>query len=656
MKIKLCFLIFLSLFILLNYLIFPSNAFAAGTATIVNPLRGPQLGLEKQDLLESLKSQWQHTQESSVSATWLWQYSALEENNLVNFAKSKMKSQEHGIFLEIDKNSAEKSEVVYKGKNQWYHSDGLFLVSYDLYERRKIIDLVFTKFKDIFGYYPTSVGAWWVGSDAINYMQQKYSITAVLQCADQFDTDAYSIWGTPWSIPYLPRLDNSAVPAENYDQSSKVVVMQWATRDPNRAYGNSVKHSTFSMQDYAVKGYDLKYIEYLQDIFLQSAEDQIVFGLEGGVIPEGYQGYGNQIKQAKQLEKVGRLKIQTMKDYSRHFLTRKMPLPPTKYFLASDYQNSDQAFWYHSPYYRIGIQKQGHNISIVDLRDYINTSPEDFNFVPNTQKLLRINTHHIIDTIRFPSQQIKLAQSVSPMQIQENKESLILTVDNQEIAKLSSNQVRIKEQTFHFLNTSSHEHQILEKKIWLLSKQEELYHDFTKWGHTVLQSKKKISFLLLESYILVGLIVSVFVLIKQKNYKLALFLIIIVFSVPVIYLSKKIIMQESYKLLPYETEVIQYLQDKTKQIVYLTPSTSPEFRAVRPFLFAKPELAQQITGKQWTYIYRKKDKQLLEVDIPKNSLLIVPRYLGEDIYNHEENDLNIQKVLDNGQIAIYTKN
>ena len=224
---------FFPLFIIATFFLFgfstpaaASSKLQAPSVSVINEIRGPQLGLEESDILKSLQGQWEVTGEIGVPATWLWQYSALEDKTLTSFAKKEMKDQEFGIFLEIDRNFADKSGVRYRGAGPWYFSDGLFLVSYEQYDRRKLIDNVFTKFKQEFGYYPKTVGAWWVGAESIKYMQEKYGVIAVLQCADQFNTDKYSIWGTPWSIPYLPASRNSAIPANNYsDRISDVVIL-----------------------------------------------------------------------------------------------------------------------------------------------------------------------------------------------------------------------------------------------------------------------------------------------------------------------------------------------------------------------------------------------------------------------------------------------
>ncbi len=643
------------IFVFLFLLTHPSKAVASGTITIVNPLRGPQLGLENQDLVASLKSQWQYTKDASVSATWLWQYSALENNQMTNLAKAEMQNQEHGIFLEIDKNTAQKSEVQYRGKNQWYHSDGLLLVSYDLYERHKIIDTTFNKFKSVFGYYPTSVGAWWVGAEPIEYMKQKYGITAVLQCSDQFNTDAYSIWGTPWSIPYLSRPDNATVPAKDYESSSKAVVMQWAPRDPNRAYGDSVTHSTFSMQDYATKGYDLRYIQYLQDIFLKKAGDQLVFGLEGGIIPEGYRDYGKQVAQTKGWEKEGRLQLRTMKEYATQFLNAKQILPPTAYFISKDYENNNQTIWYNSSFYRAGIQRRGDKVYLFDVRDYKNTSSEDFNVIPNTQKSLRINTKAVVDSVRFPQQEKQIAQDTGILRIEE--EGIYVTVfDGQKnLVTFAPKQLFVNDEEFPFDYKENHTLQLqYTQQAQVLLKIEKISKEFKAWKESVSKSKRNIVINLWYGFILLGLLTTTVVLFKTGNKKLATLIPLLVIIIPSMWLYQQLKDPENSILTSYEIEALTKLRNSHKKVIYLAPNQTVEYRARTPFIYAKSYLAEKLSKTKWQYYTRKKD-QPMTLNIDHNAIILVPRYLGQELYSNEIGTLNVKKTFDNAQIELYEK-
>ncbi len=643
---------------LIFFWVFPGNSLAAElpTVTIVNPIRGPQLGLEKQDLVASLKSQWQNTRDASASATWLWQFSALENEAMMQIAKQEMISQEHGVFLEIDRNTAEKSGLGYKGRNQWYHSDGLLLVSYDPGERRKIIDTTFTKFKQVFGYYPSSVGAWWVGAEAIGYMKQKYGVNAVLQCADQFATDAYSIWGTPWSIPYLSRHDNAAVPAAKSDDGSGAVVMQWAPRDPNRAYGDSVTHSTYSMQDLSTKSYDLRYVEYLQNIFLKKSGDQVVFGLEGGLMPEGYQSYGEQVRQTKTWETQNKLKIQTMQQYAEDFLGSGKVLPPTSYFLAKDYENNNQAFWYNSPQYRLGLQKVGKKIHLIDVRNYSNTFEEDFNVVPNVEKLLRIETRSIIDSVRFPDHKRDIAESELPLELESQEGTLLLRTGSQVIGKLTENSATVGGVGYTFLlDQSKNEIESLRKEAWWLMKQADWEHDYGQWKEMILTNKKAATKLVLILYLAAGVLTTIIVLSHQNNTRLATLIFLVSVMIPTWQVYAYVMKPINVILTEYESQALRAAVNTEKNIAYLEPEPGLDFRGTRPFLYDKPALAEKLTKRKWTY-QRRNEGTPLDMSLPNNTVLIVPRYTGQDLYQEELPKFGLRKIYDNAQIVLYTNN
>lgn len=474
---------FLAVFIFFFIIIFPppqaalanDDASKLPAITVINPLRGHQLGLENADLLESLKGQWEVTRNAGIDAAWLWQYSALEEREMIQFAKSTMKNQEFGIFLEIDRNLAEKSGTEYKGKGPWYFSDGLFLTSYDKFEREKQIDTVFAKFKETFGYYPKTVGAWWVGADSIEYMRKKYGVLAVLQCADQFDTDGYSLWGTPWSIPYIPSKNNAAIPAQNLqDAKDNVVILQWATRDPLKGYGPAVVNSTFSVQDYWLKQYDTSYYEFLSNVFLKKPYDQTVIGLEGGLPPESYRGiYQDQLKTAKKWDDDGKVTVELAGHFAEHFLEREEVLPSTNFFLTKDYKSDDQSFWYHSQHFRVGIEKIKDKIYLIDLRDYANSNSEDFNTLPNTEPLLRIETKSIIDSVRNPEEKVLLGTTDNLLSIKENTDSITLVAGSNHIAELSENKAAFftkdYQKTFEFSNKNDNSYSVLIFVILLTS-------------------------------------------------------------------------------------------------------------------------------------------------------------------------------------------
>src|SRR6185369_12714069 len=445
-----------------------ASSLSRPTITVINAVRGPELGLEKADLLASLQSQWQVTKDASVPATWLWQYSAMEDEKLVNFAKSNMQSnchaefisasskilkqvqddgvcdQEFGIFLEIDRNLAQKSDVIYRGHGPWYFSDGLLLISYDAGERKKIIDTVFSQFKKTFGYYPKSVGGWWVGAQSLEYMHKKYGVIASLQVADQYDLDVYSVWGQPWSIPYLASQESAAAPAASFSESLGVVIMQWAPRDPTDGYGNTPAHSTYSMQDYPLKKYDSTYASYLMNVFLKNPYDQVVVGLESGFPPASYTDqYKTHLLKARALQKQNKVTVETAGNFAEKFLERKQVFGGTAYFLTKAYGSEDQSFWFNGENYRAGIKKEGKNVYLVDVRDYAKHSSEEFYQLPNTQGYLRINAPAVIDSARFPQQKILIGRTNGDLRVKKENDVFIVSNESTKLAEFGKNKLTL---------------------------------------------------------------------------------------------------------------------------------------------------------------------------------------------------------------------
>jgi hypothetical protein len=402
--------------------------------TIINPVRGNGLGHKTDDLLASLKAQWQVTKDAGVRATWLFQYGALANSGMTQFAKTEMQGEEFGLLFEIDRDYAEKSGIAFRGQGAWYGSDGLFLDSYDRSERHKLIDTAFAKFKEVFGNYPKTVGAWWIGGDSLTYMQEKYGITAAMRASDQFNLDFYSIWGTPWDIPYLPSKANEGMPAASFEQSAKVVVLQWAIRDPVRGYADPL----YSLQDYSAKGYTTDYVDYLASIYLQKPFGNFVIGLENGGTQEKFQqNYQTILYKAKEIQTSGKADILLARDYAQQYLSQKKVFAGSTYFLSTDYKSQDQSFWYMSPNYRALIVKTGDTVLLIDLRNYADKTREDFDIVPNTQQILRINEPAIIDSMQFPGQKIVIKTSSDPLTIHEQGDNVTLYAGSDKLASFT---------------------------------------------------------------------------------------------------------------------------------------------------------------------------------------------------------------------------
>lgn len=285
--------------------------------TLINPVRGR--GLWRDKTLTPIKEQYQAIKENNFSATWLLQFDILNDKDLLNEIKNLDQHQELGVFLEVSEKLAADSRVIYPINKPWFDPGIVFLSGYTQSERKKLIDKLFKKFKETFSVYPKSVGAWWIDSYSLDYMKRKYNINSALIVADQKTTDNYGIWGQWWGLPYYPSKANILTPANDLETKQDVVIIQWAQRDPLRAYGETLNESNFSLQanDYLRKGLDTRYFKEIIDVYLDCSlrVGQVTVGLETGI-----ESVGNIAEYRKQLEvlkKYPNLKAIAVSEFSK---------------------------------------------------------------------------------------------------------------------------------------------------------------------------------------------------------------------------------------------------------------------------------------------------------------------------------------------------
>ena len=283
--------------------------------TIVNPVRSRELWQDKS--LKPIEDQYKIINDLGLKATWLLQNDVTEDKELVAKIKEFNKEQELGMFLEISSQLAKKARVYYPINRPWYSPEAVFLSGYSRQDRKKLIDTMVKDFEKTFGYRPKSVGAWWIDSYSLNYLETKYGIKTAMIVADQKTTDDYGVWGQWWGYPYYPAKENILAPG-----NSKVLIIQWALRDPELAYeGSGPKTSNYSLQanDYVSQGLDINYFEKLANVYFDDRNKlgQITIGLETGI-----ESVANIGEYKKQLEWINNYTVTdvTMAEFSEKYM------------------------------------------------------------------------------------------------------------------------------------------------------------------------------------------------------------------------------------------------------------------------------------------------------------------------------------------------
>ena len=386
--------------------LFPTPAFAQGPnfLTLVYPVRGRNLWEQKE--FYQLDPLFSKLKNNNLKATFLLQYDAATDNAVTNTILEGCPSCELGIFMEVSEQLATDSQVAYNvGSGNWARPDKTFLSGYSILDREKLIDTMFKQFKSKFGYYPTTVGAWYIDPFSLNYAHDKYGVIAQVSVADQLDTDGQSYWGKPWGTPFYPNKYNILAEADNLKNKLDIVQIQWAQRHPTDGYGTGVKVSRNSLQanDYINNNKDSSYFSEILNDYLNPDNqfNQVTIGLEVGQELNAF--IDEHLKQLKILEQK-KLTSVTVGEFANWYRKNYPLLSPIMR------TGDNKTLWVATSCYRVGIKDQ----QIFDLRSYAINSPEadflnkDPNFFLDRQlpnlipKPIKINgTNHLFLDTKF---------------------------------------------------------------------------------------------------------------------------------------------------------------------------------------------------------------------------------------------------------------
>jgi hypothetical protein len=401
-KIKLFIVLFL-VSIFFSFFKSPVLAQKEKFAVNVNPIRGLDFWkLQDQTPNDFVEYQKKISQQNNFSPTWLLRpdYFLNFQNNI--FIDQKFKNDDIGIFLEVTPSWANPVGVKYNNNLPWYHSQNVFLSGYNPKDRISLIDYAFSKFKDIFGFYPKSVGAWHIDPITAEYLVEKYNVNSFLICTDQTSTDGYQIWGGWWGIPYYPSKNNLLIPAQTKKDKLNAVVLWWAARDPINAYGEG-KSSLYSVQanDYIQKNLDINYFHKLTEVYLNQTTNnfgQITIGLENDNNFNLYKSeYQNQIID---LINSGS-KFLTASSFFNWYSSKYPNLSEDTELYGSDLLNIQKEFkWILKKDKRVGLIKElNDDWTVIDYRDYSKNNIDPYKYYKNIDNFLYWKIPAKIDSV-----------------------------------------------------------------------------------------------------------------------------------------------------------------------------------------------------------------------------------------------------------------
>jgi len=318
-------------------------------------------------LYQTVVKQVEIMKQHKLPGTFLLQYDALMDRRYQQLLKSlPADSFEIGAWWEIPQPLVENAGMKWRGRYPWdWHADVGFSTGYTPEEREKLADVYMGDFKKIFGYYPKSVGSWFIDAHTLNYLYEKYHIVASTNCKDQLGTDGYTLWGGYWNQAYYPSKINSYMPAQNEKNQTPVPIFRMLGSDPVRQYddrgsGTNGQGVITLEPVYKFGGGDSTWVNWY---FTQFAEGE---SMEYAYVQAGQEnsftwdamakGFEIQIPLIARLRDEQKIKVETLAASGEWFRKKYKVTPATSVTVNEDLKGSDKkTVWFNSRFYRFNV-------------------------------------------------------------------------------------------------------------------------------------------------------------------------------------------------------------------------------------------------------------------------------------------------------------
>ncbi|MBQ9843916.1 MAG: hypothetical protein IJO31_07155 [Oscillospiraceae bacterium] len=291
-----------------------------------------------------------------------------------------------------------------------YHTEDFCIWMFDEKTKEEIIDDVFGKFYEAFGFYPQSTSSYFLDAYTINYIKKQYPSVkcAVATCWEE-GPKAYhtcnNSWytfmdGGPWN-PWIPSKVNSHCPAADSSDDSGIVAIPHLSRDLMACFdGNGSNFGTHpqnvlrGMIYYNEAGeYEYPYLYNLIDQYRHLGKYNDGYSYNMMFVGPGWlnrrgrweapyellaKSYDDGMKYYGKLKAEGKLLDMTMAEFADFYRQRHPDYNRGECALWKDilYGSNKEYFWYADPNMRTCLDfNQGG--AIIDLRPYAARIPQN---------------------------------------------------------------------------------------------------------------------------------------------------------------------------------------------------------------------------------------------------------------------------------------
>ena len=349
----------------------------------------PGRNITNEMLYTTVENQIEMMKKYQLGGTFLLQYDALISPDYQKLLKTLPQSSfEIGAWWEIPQQLAEKAGLKWRGRYSWdWHASVGFSTGYTPKEREKLVDIYMKDFKQVFGYYPKSVGSWFIDEHTLNYMYRKYKIVASCNCKDQIGTDGYSLWGGYWNQAYYPSLKNAYMPAQTEKGQIPVPIFRMLGSDPVRQYESGLGgngQNVITMEPVSV-GADRTWVEWYFDQLINGACMEFAYtqvGQENSFTwSKISKGFEVQLPLIAKLRDGEKIKIETLAQSGQWFKNHFKVTPATTVTVRNDLSGSKENYktvWFNSRFFRANLLWENGTMRFRDIHLFDENIPSDY--------------------------------------------------------------------------------------------------------------------------------------------------------------------------------------------------------------------------------------------------------------------------------------
>ena len=425
-------------FALVGMLAAPARASGPDIVNIINFIRGVE-PRSNVNLVEPVEQQLALAARHKLPTTWLLQYDALIDPRFTDLLKQKKGARDEiGAWLEVVQPQVEAAGLKWRGRFPWdWHVNVGFTQGYSVEDRKKVLNVYMAKFKEILGAYPKSVGCWIIDAPTLNYLHDRYGVSAACNCKDQSGTDGYTLWGGYWNQAYYPSRLNAYMPAQTAALQLDVPVFRMLGSDPVHQYDQGIGtgwQGVVTLEPvYRPGGGAPKWVDWFFATNFNQPSLAFSYMQAGQENSFGWQamaaGLTDQYAKLATLRDQGKIRVETLGASGDWFRKSFKTTPATAVVALDDSAGeAKRSLWYESRFYRVNLCWEGDQWRVRDLHVFNENYAERYLKDVATTTTATYDTLPVVDGFHWstPDQRAGITAVSGPV---ENPRPVLTTGD-----------------------------------------------------------------------------------------------------------------------------------------------------------------------------------------------------------------------------------